>query len=164
MQNAGAHTQRWSGFTLIEVIVTIAIVSILTSVAISGINSGAKTQRELETNAREFASVVREAQNYALTGKQANVAGTNTCSFLVSQISSTQYTLSAIACGTGTAELITTYTLKNGVGLSGTSSITFVLPRGVPSSVGAVIFSKGDNRYYVCVSADGKIEDKSSCP
>lgn len=159
-----SYTKRLPGFTLVELVVTMAIIAILMSVAMSGIGSDAKTQREIETNAREFASVVREAQNYSLTGKQANVTGTNTCSFQVSIISSSQYTLNAIDCSTSpVSREIAKYTLKNGVTLSG-SPITFTLPRGVPTSVGSVTFSKGTKTHSVCISAQGKIEDKSSCP
>jgi len=151
------------GFTLIELIIVIAIVGILASVVMVGVNSQARVERELETNAREFASVLREAQNYALTGKQANGTVT-TDKFRVDWIDST-YTLSAVS-SSGTVAIIASYSLKNGVTLdgNGASFITFSLPWGVSNATSTIIisFSKSTYQKYVCLSVEGRIEDSSS--
>jgi len=165
MYNISSDKKVARGFTLIEVVVVMAIISILTSIVITGITSTNRTQRELEINAREFEGILREAQNYALTGKQANTSG-NTCSFKVSWTAPSTYQLIAVACGTAPTEnkIIATYTLKNGVTFSSSTSVSFDLPWGKKSGATSLQFSKASRNYSVCISSEGKIETKSSCP
>jgi len=165
MYNISSDKKVARGFTLIEVVVVMAIISILTSIVMTGITSTSRTQRELEINAREFEGVLREAQNYALTGKQAN-GGTNTCSFKVSWTAPSTYQLIAVDCGTPPTEnTLVTYTLKNGVTGPSVGSVSFALPWGVKGgTVSSVQFSKASKHYFVCISDAGKIEAKSSCP
>jgi prepilin-type N-terminal cleavage/methylation domain-containing protein len=159
---------NFRAFTLIEMLVVMAIVSIMTAVAIVSFGSG-RIKKELETNAREFASAVREAQNYALTGRQA--AGLTACAFSVTWTSSSTYKFGVTpsgSCGAVPASIVS-YSLKNGVTVSNFGTISFQLPWAIVVSGGGsqVIFSKSSNTHSVCVSADGKITDQvgsSSCP
>ncbi|NCQ06665.1 MAG: prepilin-type N-terminal cleavage/methylation domain-containing protein, partial [Candidatus Moranbacteria bacterium] len=62
--------QKNTGVTLIELIVVMAILGIMASITTISFGSS-RDKRAVETNARQFAAVVRLAQNYALSGKQA---------------------------------------------------------------------------------------------
>lgn len=57
-----------SGFTLMELMVVVAIIGIMTAVTIVSLNRG-KTEKQLEVAAREVAGAIREAQSNALNGK-----------------------------------------------------------------------------------------------
>ncbi|MFZ2300030.1 MAG: prepilin-type N-terminal cleavage/methylation domain-containing protein [Candidatus Moraniibacteriota bacterium] len=155
-------------FTLIEVMVVIAIISILTGVVIASLGKG-RVQRELETNAREFASVVREAQNYALTGKQ--IAGNTACAFYVRWSASAyalEYTYkngSENCTATPTPIATRTHTLKYGVTFANQGIVAFALP-WANTSAQQVNFQKLTSRHSVCVSDAGKISDQAGtiCP
>lgn len=71
-----------SGFTLIEVVIVIAIVGISSGIILASMTSSQRVERETETAARKFAALVREAQNDALTGKQL-VASTDPCYYQI---------------------------------------------------------------------------------
>lgn len=66
-------------FSLAEVMVAVSIVGILTVVAIV-LMSGDKQDQQLETDMRQLAAVIRETQNYTLSGKQPDPA-TKACGF-----------------------------------------------------------------------------------
>lgn len=60
------------GFTLIELLVVIGIIGIMTSVGLVSINESRKS-KELEIETRRVVAVIREAQNNAFSGKNADV-------------------------------------------------------------------------------------------
>lgn len=151
-------------FTLIEVMVVMAIISIMVGIIISSLGNG-RTVRELETNAREFASVVREAQNYALTGRQF-VANTDPCAFRVDW-SGSGYTLKyryldASRNCTQTSDIFS-YTLKNGVKFVSGSTVQFNVPHAVNAISGSenATFNKSSTTIYhrVCMYKDGRVTD-----
>ena len=159
-------------FTLIEVMVVLAIIGIMTVLVVTSLGNG-RVQRELETNAREFAAVVREAQNYALTGKQF-VAGTTPCFFSVSG-GGAGYTLTYGYKNVGTGACSETspvnYALKNGVTFSGAvDTVPFTLPHATLDIVAgskSATFIKSSTYHKVCVYADGRITDYAGnavCP
>lgn len=157
-------------FTLIEVMIVVAIIGILSGIVIIPLGNG-RIERELETNAREFVGVVREAQNYALTGKQA-VAGTDPCRFFMSW-SGSSYTLSywyKDASGVcNQTFLMATYTLNNGVAFGSGDTLYFTLPHAnLDFSTGSrgATFTKQSINHIACVYADGRISDQTgaSCP
>lgn len=150
------------GFTLIEVMVVMAIISIMAGIIISSLGSG-RAERELETNAREFASVVREAQNYALTGRQF-VANTDPCAFQVDW-SGSSYTLKyryldASRNCTQTSDILS-YTLKNGVVFDNSSTVQFNVPHAVNAISGSenATFEKSSTYHRVCMYEDGRVTD-----
>lgn len=160
---------NFRAFTLIEMLVVMAIVGIMTAVVVVSFGSG-RTEKELETNAREFASAVREAQNYALTGKQA-VEGGSACAFSVTWTDSSTYKLGSTPSGSceATPTSLVNYSLKNGVTMNNFGTISFKLPWAAVVSGGGsqVIFSKSSGTYSVCINTEGKITDQvgsSSCP
>lgn len=153
-------------FTLIEIMVVVAIVSIMTATVIVSLGSG-RAKKELETNAHEFASVVREAQNYALTGKQAG--GGTVCTFSVTWTSPSTYSLGYTAsgnCAVAPTSLVS-YSLKNGVTFSNSGAVSFRSPWAEVTTGGVQAnFSRSSNTRSVCVNAQGKISDQTgtTCP
>lgn len=165
------QTRKPKGFTLIEVLIVVAIVAIASGILLAGSGNG-RTNREVETAAREFAGVVREAQSYALSGKQV-VADTIPCRSQVSWGGSS-YTLTYwYKNGSGTCDqtsVLATYTLKKGVTFSNSSSFYFTLPHaGLSFGSGNVSagFSKQSSSHIVCVYGPaGRIIDRAgtTCP
>lgn len=155
-------------FTLIELVMVMAIIGILASVAMVSFTDG-RIRKDIETNAHEFAAVVREAQNYALTGRQL-VSGTTPCFYRIT-LGGTNYTFdyryknAAGACG---VSFTVQHTLKSGVTLeSDDASLSFTPPfadifdgNGDPVASGGnvrVEFSKSSKLYAVCIYADGRV-------
>ena len=55
-----------NGFTLIEIMVAMAIVGIMSAMVLTSLSSG-KERKVVEGEARRVAAAIREIQNYALT-------------------------------------------------------------------------------------------------
>jgi prepilin-type N-terminal cleavage/methylation domain-containing protein len=177
------YKKNLRGFTFIEVIVVMAIISIMAGIVAVSFKTG-RVEKELETNAREFAGIVREAQNYALTGKAITGSGIPSgavpCRFLVAwsggiyKINYIYKNNSSDICDNSNpyspSYLIVTYNLKNGVKFSNNSdeSLSFALPHADLDFSGSksVIFTKESNNYAVCIYSDGRITDHSgtNCP
>ena len=118
----------------------------------------AKRNSELDTAAEEVMAVLREAQNYSLTGKSIS----STCiSYMVDFTNgSGNYNL------TNGCALNQNYTLKNGVVVFSAIDTTFVAPHGdnsVPGSWRVITVSKGGTNIYVCINSAGLIK-KSGNP
>lgn len=162
-------------FTLIEVMVVVAIIGITTSIMLLSF-SNAQIKRQLETNAREFVGALREAQNYALTGKQA-VVGTKPCAFDVSWDDSagvSTYVLKYRYRDNVTSVCDQTFTmashvLKNGVVFSSSGTYSFDLPHANITYNGAsfsgiqtsIDLRKQSFDHYVCVYSSGNILDST---
>ena len=167
------------GFTLVELMVVMAMTAIMISVTIVSL-SGSRDKKAVESEARKFAAVVREAQNYALTGKQF-ASGRVTCSIGVDPIAGDpepdeSYRVAyayrnGADCASGTSSgTVAMNTLSNGVKFSGSDvpAFNFAVPRG-ETGLGSVLrigLSKGSAIYSVCVYPTGRVEDVSgvSCP
>lgn len=169
----------FSGFTLVELVVSMAILSIMAAITIVSL-SGTKTKQEVEGAARQVASAIREAQNYALTGKNITSTSTNrACQFSVASTVNTaslsikQASISGASCGA--PAVATTYSLQNGVQFSVASrEVLFDVPRGEPSDANGEIggsqggaspyvdfsFAKNGSTAHVCVYPLGRIEEK----
>lgn len=160
--------------------VVMAMTAIMISVTIVSL-SGSRDRKAVESEARKFAAVVREAQNYALTGKQF-VAGRVTCGVGIDAIDSDNegynvvYTYrNGASCAAGTSSgVVVTNSLSNGVTFSSTTSaFNFAVPRGEVDFSGSprqVILSKGTDPVYsysVCVYRTGRVEEQmgsGACP
>lgn len=165
-----ASGKNSAGFTLIEVLIAMAIMGIMAGIIAVSLGNG-RIERELEANAREFTGVVREAQNYALTGKQA-IVGTDPCRFRISW-SGSSYTLTYWFKDTGEVcnqnSVMATYTLKNGVVFSNADAFYFTLPHATLDFAAVskeVILNKQSINHVVCVYATGRISDQLGiiCP
>ncbi len=153
--------QKNRGVTLIELVVVMAILGIMAAITTTSYNAG-KIKRDVETNAREFAAVLRLAQNYALSGKQS---GSQTCGYRVESVAPSSYSIIPLSFNTnncitdGTA--IESYTLKYGVIITTTNAkVTFLMPYGTigSGSDNQITFSKGSVSQYVCVATSGEIK------
>jgi len=157
------------GVTLLELVVVMAIVGIMVTVITVSFGSE-NTKKNLETNAREFSSILREAQNYSLTGRQ-NDSSNTTCAYSITwTIATSTYRLNAISkngtlCN-GTSASVATYALKQGVVFSNGGAATFSLPWGATAS-GSAVLGKAGLSHTICLNGSGKIIDQTgsgSCP
>lgn len=171
-----------SGFTLLEVLVVVAIIGIMTSVAFVSVQRG-KIDKEVSAAAEQVASAIREAQNYALSGKQPSTTET-TCGFGFRRINLTRYnifynhtTASLSTCAdvpkiydTAIASSnFTGITLPNGVLFNGTTSVQrmyFSIPFGMMFnndgsslvSIKRFLVYKDTIYYAICVNPGGFVE------
>lgn len=159
------------GFTLMELLISMTILSIMSVLTIVSF-SGAKAGREVNGAARELAATIREAQNYAVTGKNITATTTNRpCQFRLTATSGTgnfsvQQT-NAGACDTVAGS--SAYVLQNGVQFAANAQVRFDVPRGEPKdsagaelTSGSITFTVAKNGLtaYVCVYPLGRIEEK----
>lgn len=169
-----AYLSKLHGFTLVEVMVVMAMISIMVAVTLVTIGD-ARDKKIVEGEARKLSAVMRELQNYALTGKQM-VANQVTCGVGIEAIANgaTSYApfytyRTGTDCSTPSANTpLTTNTLLPGVTFStATGVVSFSVPRGevngAPARIGV---SKGSVVYSVCLYQSGRIEDVSgaTCP
>lgn len=158
-----------SAFTIIEMVVVLAIIGIITVIMLRDW-SGGRTTQQLDSAGREVEAVVREAQNYALTGSQG-VPGTEPCQFQITWGGAGYTTIywyknAAGACNQQLAGF-RSYTLKNGVTFSAGGSFSFSLPHaGVVGGSQTILLTKSGASQVVCVSASGLISTQSgaNCP
>lgn len=85
-----SHPNRDSGFTMIELLVTLSLLGIMMAIAISGWSSWAKASAQSGT-ARELQSVLRQAHQRAVT------EGTSMCAAF--DVADDTYTVYRGACG-----------------------------------------------------------------
>lgn len=159
------------GFTLIEVIVVIALVSILTAVVLTSFGKS-RTTKTVEAEASAFARIVREAQNYAVTGRQT---GTDEipCWFTVLPTGASplsNYRLS-VRYHNGSEDVCTLssptkdlgmYPIQNGVEFKSTgwTWVRYQVPFGkfvTGNSAIPVVFVKDGVEYTVCAYPSGNV-------
>ncbi|KKR20862.1 MAG: Tfp pilus assembly protein FimT [Candidatus Moranbacteria bacterium GW2011_GWA2_39_41] len=139
-------------FTLVEFLVVIAFMGIMTAVSLVSFYDS-KNKKAVETEARKVAAVVREAQNYALTGKNASAGCGNEYTFTYG---GSEYGI--IGCVTES------YSLIGGVSFNTNSSFSFSVPWGNASEAKTIAVEKGNDKYNICVYQSGKIvEKKDDC-
>jgi prepilin-type N-terminal cleavage/methylation domain-containing protein len=165
--------EKQKGFTLIEIVITVAIIGIASTVVLAGLGGG-RAEREVEASAREFASVVREAQNYALTGRQLT-SNTDPCRYQVGW-SGSQYSLTYFyapaggSCAAPASPTPTTYALKGGVAFSSAGSAYYRPPHAANDISGSklVVLTKNGSYHSVCLYGNGRVLDQagqlSVCP
>lgn len=149
-----AGIKRKKGFSLVELLTIVAIISIMTTISLVSLMEN-KKKREVEVEARSVAAAIRQAQNYALTGKGASP----TC---------TSYTFSwtnggaSYSSGGGSC-VANTYSLRNGVtfGSNSTNSLAFSVPRAESSGTTKILLGKGTYNFTVCVYQTGRVEENS---
>ena len=170
-----------NGFTLIEIMVAMAIVGIMSAMVLTSLSSG-KERKVVEGEARRVAAAIREIQNYALTGKQ--ISGQVPCRFGVGAISigdismllnESHRTGASCAAGASAPAPIPgmAVTLSNGVTFTAdvNADFFFTVPRGELNPNGNATpiklqLGKGSATYSVCVYPGGQVKDVmgASCP
>ena len=140
-----------------------AIIGVMSSVIMVSL-SNSKKEKSIEVAARQVAAALREAQNYALSGKGAS-SGCNGYTFFWTGSS---YGLK----GYGTCPNIneTRYNLENRVIFANSGSFELYFPHanlsiGGPISIDLKIETSGPV-YKVCVYQSGRVEEinSASCP
>lgn len=151
------------GFSLIELIIAVSIIAIMSVVGIISIQSR-RTITQLEASAREVSAAVREAQNNALTGKNASSETGCVVYNFVYSVNNPNYRVGG-PLNSESACPITNYKLKDGVVFASSGSVSFSIPFGYLSATSRQIrLSKGSYYYYVCIDISGNVyERKSGC-
>lgn len=173
--------QRIKGFTLVEIMIVIAIIGILSAAGITSLSSG-KERKVVEGEARRLAATIREVQNYALTGKQ--IGGQVPCKFGVQALTSgdsqmffaeSHRTGASCSVGASVPAAIPSMTinLANGVTVANDLNFDFffTVPRGELDPNGNttpinIQLHKGSATYSVCVYPGGQVKDVqgTTCP
>ncbi len=163
------HPRDASGFTLIELIIVLAIIGVVSVITLVSLSS-ARGTRDLDRSSREIVAALREAQNYALTGRSTSI-GEDNCAFSVQVVGgSTGYSLSHLYRSGGSCSAtgpLANYSLTTGVTFSASATVSFSLPRGeVTSGTTSIGLTKGGATYFVCVYPSGRILENgpSACP
>lgn len=136
---------------MIELMIVIAIIGILATIVISTPNN--KSQKSVESAARNLAAAIREVQNYALTGK-----GAGGCSY--------QFSFADGASNYSVSGCVNqSYPLGNEVtiGSASANSLIFTVPHAnndVSGSALRVTLVKDLKSYSVCVYSNGNVEEK----
>ncbi len=178
-----ASPKKVRGFTLIEMVIVIAIIGLTSSIVITSLSSN-RSARETDRAIHVLAGALREAQNYALTGKSVNAAQEN-CYFAIRFTSATQYTLANYYRSGGDCTsytTISTTTLPSGATFTGFGSyptvLAFELPRAeVYSATDGALANlliaqligvmKSSQTHYLCLYPTGRVEERgtdASCP
>lgn len=158
------------GFTLIEVLIVITIVSMMTGVVFSVANRD-RGPKEVEAAANQVVSILRGLQNDAINGKL--IDGDPVCEFIF-QPTTAVYLLTENDCGSPPENLLwNSFEFANNNGnnrikISG-STISFKAPRGEVSA-GSIMVTNGTDSHYVCVVGGGAAggsniyAKKTGCP
>ena len=162
------------GFTLLELLIVVMVIGIVSTIILTG-TSTTRTEKEVDGAGREVGGVLRELQQYALTGKQF-VTNTDPCLYNIAwNNGSSNYTFnykyknsSTGACDQQTT--INTYTLRGGVTFANTGSVGFGLPHGKPDFGGPSVafqLTKSTTIGVTCLYQDGLTQSfvgTNSCP
>lgn len=173
--------KRQKGFTLIELLMAMAMMAIMIAVVIVSLG-GARTNRELDGEAGKILSLLRETQNYALTGK--SVSGSDACDRFSARVSGNEFRIYHYDKSSGTCTFVNTpsrYPVGSGVALAavhwnGTAAVNlsrldFTIPNG-QLLVNGVTFEMSGSQWVrfqlsknsvtenVCVYPFGRMEQK----
>jgi prepilin-type N-terminal cleavage/methylation domain-containing protein len=151
-----------AGYTLIELIVVIALIGLMTGASIAGFNT-LNQKQIVTTGGKELASVLRTAQNRAVSGiKPTGVTCTTLLGYRVTGTANgSAYSLDVV-CNNGGAPVVTTiktYNLPVNITFSASIAPTFgVLTAGVSGS-GDMVIRSSVHTYTIRVNATGDITD-----
>ena len=136
------HQQK--GFTLIELMVVVAVAAILLMLAVPSFNDSL-ARRRLEGFANELAADLQYARTQAV-GNNANVSLVTTA---------TGYTVTGTTGGTGgTNVTYKTITLATGISITQPITVTFSAFRGFPAASATIAISSANTSAQLQASAD----------
>lgn len=161
------------GFTLLEILVVIAVIGIVSSVILMS-TGNARTEREVSSASQDVVGLLREAQQYALTGKQF-VNSTDPCQFRVTWNSgsaslTTTYYYKGSNGVCDQSVTVSTFNLQGGVVFANSGVVDFSLPHGRPSFATpnvALQLSKAGVSGVACVYQSGLVKNAlgtTNCP
>jgi len=155
------------GFTLIELLIVFAIMAIMTGVLFVNQNSR-KATMAVEGAARIVAAQVRALQNEALSGKKIGDEYVGRFIFSVAA-DATIYTIEYRKSDNtplSPPQSTTTDLQSKKVKFAAAESFYFATPNAKLSGAGSIriVSADGTATRYVCVSVDGSVEEKTSCP
>jgi len=154
------NKKKYAGFTLIELMVVIAIIGIMTVISVASLVKG-RDQKMTEAEGRKVAAAVREMQNDALTGK-----GAGGCGFTFTYGSSSYKITGCVTVN---------YVTGGGVTFSNASNAAFSIANGqVPWATFSlainptkILLQKGSAKTYICVYQPGNVIENGAsqnCP
>jgi prepilin-type N-terminal cleavage/methylation domain-containing protein len=171
--------KRYDGYSVVEVMVVMAIIGIMSAALIVSVGSS-REKKTVESEALKVAASIREAKNYALTGKTLDTANNFPCDGrFVAPVTAPAtnyyvkygYRTSANKCSDGangtapSAGTVSSGVLQDGVKFtvvpaSPNGRTIFSVPFGVIMNEGVsppmrYVISKGNSSYTICVSASG---------
>lgn len=174
-------TKKQKGFTLIELLMAMSMMAVMVAVVIVSLGS-ARTNRELDGEAGKVLSLLREAQNYALTGK--SISGSDACDRFSTRVSGNEFQIYHYDKSSGACVFVNTplrYAVGSGAALSATrwdgtassalSRLDFTIPNGQLLVNGLFVemsgsqwvrfqLSKSGVTENVCVYPLGRMEQK----
>lgn len=145
-------TVLWNGFTLVELILIVALLAILASIAVPRVGWNAMGSVQSETAARQFSNYLKLARSLAVTHASVNSAGYK---LVLSQTRPYTYML----VDSNTSEVVKgPIDLPEGVERNGDRTFQFT-PLGnlSVSNVLEVEFSKASDTTIVSVTPTGKV-------
>jgi prepilin-type N-terminal cleavage/methylation domain-containing protein len=111
------------GFTLVEIVIVIAIIGIASSIVLSVVSNG-RTRAQVEGDARRLSGMLRDLQNNALAGEQI-VLGRVSCGFSLPPSAAGAITIvptylyrNGATCATTLSDVLPTFSLSPGVSIS----------------------------------------------
>jgi type II secretory pathway pseudopilin PulG len=155
------------GFSFVEVISVLGIITIMTVVGLVSIQSR-RVGTEVEASALEVTAAIREAQNNALTGKNASSESGSECNVYNFIYGSDIYRVGG-PIGSEVNECPRfEYILKNKVVFTNSGVISFSIPSGTATLSGSspqqIELRKVNDSYYICVTQSGSINaQKDPC-
>ena len=147
---------RASGFTIIEVIVVIAIIGFLSAIALPFLSTAIATN-DLQIAGEEAVDALREAQSSSMSGRNAGRFGVH---FETSQFVFFEGATYTVGAPTNVAHPLTGNVTASAITISGGGSdVHFASHKGEPAETGTIVFSdqSGDTR-TVSINAVGMVE------
>ncbi len=160
-----------SGFTLVELLIVLAIVLIMTGAAISVIVNGNKTASEVESAAEQLVSKLKKLQNDAVNGNINNGGVVANCHFgfftgarAETGDNNKKYASAEYPCQGGVTIAETSFLTARGSASSvvaSSASTEFNVPFGDVSRPTSITLTAGMEHYYVCIAVGGSVSGGS---